>query len=84
VRLLVTRVNCSPCVIIFYMKIPSLWRVSGKKEIFECSVCHEQFERKPDVSASREFANHVRTKHRPKSESGNQAALGVARKSVGN
>ena len=62
------------CHDLFVMEhMPSLRRVTGKKDTFECSACHERFERKPDASASRDFATHVRSKHKPKSEDVNQA-----------
>ena len=62
--------------------MPYLRRITGKKDTFECSACRERFERKPDVSASREFAAHVRSRHKPKSEDVNQAAFRVKREST--
>ena len=59
-----------------------LRRITGKKDTFEGSACHERFERKPDASPSREFAAQVRSRHKPKSEDVIQAAFRVTRESA--
>ena len=63
-------------------RIPSLRRITGKKDTFKWSACDERFERKPNASASREFAAHVKSKHKPESEDVSQAGFRVMRKST--
>lgn len=64
-------------------RILSLRRITGKKDMFECSACHERFERKPDASASRDFAAHVKSKHQPKSGDVNRQLSAQAALSAG-